>query len=267
MIEVTCIRARFGDRLAFLLQKCYIQNSTERIFRGIIMKPQSILFFFFLIFVSMQFACQDSNDDKNHKSGETESGNKTAKTKAALSSDFIKILNDGNAEAIPDLIAQGFNPNDTLEINQQHGEKREIPPLHCMVSGNCNYDKNILTALVKNGANINKKFSEILTYLNDTPLIIAVENKNVNAVEDLLNLGADPNILSDKDSALHLAIQKLVGAKGMVRTSLIKIAKVLINNSSTDLKLKDNEGHTPLYYAYHYSGQRLSKDMIETVMQ
>jgi len=184
---------------------------------------------------------------------------------ASLTQEFLDILAKDKAQAIPDLVKKGFKPNENLEINYM-GKKHPIPALHCMVGNyyGCKYNKAIIESLIKNGADINKKFNDQKFFLNDTPLIGAILERNDQAVEDLLSLGADPNVLGDTGAALHVAVRKIRAAEGSEEFGkMLKISKALIGNSNTKLNSVDQENHTPLYYAYYLYGSKLPDEAIK----
>jgi hypothetical protein len=76
---------------------------------------------------------------------------------------------------------------------------------------------------------------------NETPLFLAVEKRNNDIVDYLLEVGADPNCQSSTkyDGPLHLA----------ARLGLPNIVKTICSYNSTNLNATNARGHTPLLVA------------------
>jgi ankyrin repeat protein len=232
------------------------------------MKLKYLIRFIFILASSSPIGClQDgsTNDQTQKKEPQTTPIKSSPEAnRVSLTKDFLEILAHGDAQAIPELIKKGFKPNENLEINYI-GKNYQIPALHCVVGNyyGCKYNKNIIESLIKNGADINKKFDDKQHFNNDTPLIAAVQAQNAQAVEDLLSLGADPNILFDTGTALHLAVEKSLTGTTVEFDKMLKISEALIGNSNTKLELLDRDGHTPLYYAYYRYESKLPVKAID----
>ncbi|CAD6196132.1 unnamed protein product [Caenorhabditis auriculariae] len=106
------------------------------------------------------------------------------------------------------------------------------------LSGNSEVSKEILTKLVKSGADIN-----IVDKNGETPLIAAAFNNNTTAIKTLIELGADVNFTARKDlcTPLHLTVYN----GNTLATSLLL-------EKGADFHLKDAVGRTPLCVAARY---------------
>ena len=97
-------------------------------------------------------------------------------------------------ESLKFLLEAGSNPN----IVDNDGDTC----LHAAVKGGCS--KTIIYAIIDHDAHVNATNKD-----NQTALAIACVKKNVNAINVLLNAGANPNITdADGDTCLHTAALK-----------------------------------------------------------
>ena len=101
--------------------------------------------------------------------------------------------------------------------------------------------------------NLNEKFLEAtiqdeIDVFEKTPLYIAVENKNIEAIQLLLSLGEinvneksfyfhGNNQIQEK-TPLHLAVEK----------EYIEIIKILLENKNIDVDIEDEQGKKPIDY-------------------
>ena len=98
----------------------------------------------------------------------------------------------GNIDAINELLNVGADPN--------IADKYSCTWLHYAVYGDC--DKEVLQTIISHGADVNATRNG-----NVTALMIACRRGNIDGINELLNVGADPNI-ADKYSCtwLHYAV-------------------------------------------------------------
>ena len=115
----------------------------------------------------------------------------------------------------------------------------------------CPYDKEVVSTLVKNGADINKQISGD-NFKDESPLQLAIAEKSEGIAKDFLALGADPNLVGGAGAALHMAV------KGVLKGANLSIIDLLLNNDKVNKNLKDANDHTPLFYA---NKTRSSKDL------
>ncbi|AWW50881.1 ankyrin repeat domain-containing protein [Wolbachia endosymbiont of Folsomia candida] len=117
-------------------------------------------------------------------------------------------------------------------------------PLH--LAAGMGHEK-VIEVLVKQG-NANK---DILDSRNHAPIHYAVNNKRLEAVKLLLDLGASSNTVgsgkgSMKLSPVHVAVSS---SNYDERNLCLSIVKCLINASNSEINLQDYENKTPLHYA------------------
>jgi ankyrin repeat protein len=100
--------------------------------------------------------------------------------------------------------------------------------------------------LLENGININSKTKDLI---EETPLHIAVEYSNQEAVKLLCEKKADINSFTlSRMTPLHVAIF----------TKNILIIKLLLQNGANP-NIKDISGYTPLYYANRLKDNQIIK--------
>jgi hypothetical protein len=182
------------------------------------------------------------------------------------SASFMKALDENNADAIADLVKNGFDPNADINIYAS-GSIQKLPPVHCMMRNWCKYNSAILDELIRNGAQIDKRID---TFNGpETPIMLAVESRNDAGVSDLLRLGADPNAShSNGDTPLHDAVMKasyeLLGGRTGVADPYLRMINSFLSSDKTNARQKNGEGHTPLYYAYNQN-LKLSPELLKKV--
>jgi cytohesin len=115
--------------------------------------------------------------------------------------------------------------------------------LHWAIAGN---SIESIIFLLENGININSKTKDLI---EETPLHIAVEYSNQEAVKLLCEKKADINSFTlSRMTPLHVAIF----------TKNILIIKLLLQNGANP-NIKDISGYTPLYYANRLKDNQIIK--------
>lgn len=110
-----------------------------------------------------------------------------------------------------------------------------------------NGDNKLLAAFVAEGVDINGRNT-----FKTTPLMAAVNAKNLTAVEELLRQGADPNLANARgETALHMAM----------REDAAEIAIVLMK-AGADINAVNGEAWTPLFYAVTNNNMALAVYMV-----
>ena len=91
-----------------------------------------------------------------------------------------------------------------------------------------------------------------------TPLMLAVEARNIEVLQTLINHGADAT-MTDYTGAtiLHLAINTLNS----------KLIKWILDNTVVDINQRDKDGETPLAHLCHYYHDQVSFSKIEHLLQ
>ena len=165
----------------------------------------------------------------------------------------------GKHDSVKILLEAGSNPN--ISSTDKHTS------LHAAVKGCCS--KSIISAILDHGADENATNK----YHNETSLLLACVRGNTNAINVLLNVGADPNIADAYgDTCLHYAasrdcskevLQAIISHDGDVNatnannvTVLMKACaernKDVINvflNAGADPSVADAAGDTWFHYA------------------
>ena len=104
----------------------------------------------------------------------------------------MQACENGDIDAINILLDAGADPNIT--------DEKGTACIHHAVGGGCR--KDVLLRLISRGTDVNAT-----TKINRTALKIACLNRNEDAINVLLNAGADPNIAdADGDTCLHTAV-------------------------------------------------------------
>jgi len=129
----------------------------------------------------------------------------------------------------------------------QRGYNDTTPLSNCIARSNGNFPKlsNVITSLIKNGADIEK-----INQLGFTPLMVAVENNDIETMKTLINAGADTNHSIDikpesidklspygydldykyeKEYPLHIALTK---SKNKNRDDNFDIIQLLLDNGA-----------------------------------
>ena len=119
------------------------------------------------------------------------------------------------------LLEEGIDPNNCKKQNMDPRSYMKQFQIKAMI---------LLIYFLTNKANPN-----ILNNRNETPLIIAAQNHLVEAIQMLLDHGADINYqTSDKKTALHSAFELIDDEMVASVTALLKYGP--------DISLKDNNG-------------------------
>jgi len=140
-------------------------------------------------------------------------------------SEFVKAAYEGKLDEVEKLFS--------INNNVIHEKDREGDTAILKASRNCN-SYNVMTFLIKSGANVNDK-----DQIGQTPLISATQHGCKKLVE--LLIGADANIHERNEfgqSAIITAAQE----------NQLEIAKFLIE-SGANVNIPDAEGETPYTYA------------------
>ena len=117
--------------------------------------------------------------------------------------------------------------------------------LHCAVYGKCR--KTVLQAIIDQGADVNETNMD-----NKTPLMIACENNDIDAINVLLIAGAKPDIVDGMgDTLLHNAVRK----------NIHKETLQLIIDYGAYVNAVNNDGATALILACT-AGQRGSLNVL-----
>jgi hypothetical protein len=211
---------------------------------------EAILFFCIGVFtLTINSACsgsagaQDTQQTNEHNSEE-------------LTNRFLDIALKKDFDSINKLVKDGFDPNKLL-----YG--RESFAILFIVDNHYKYyHKDLVAALINNGANIN------LT--NKTPtsaLYNAVGNLDKTAVKDLLDLGADPRLIVAHETPLHLLVRNYDRLPlSFTDTTKTDILDMLLSHPKIDLRAKDKSSHEPLYYAYYSQmGDRYGTPVTEVI--
>jgi L-ascorbate metabolism protein UlaG (beta-lactamase superfamily) len=103
-------------------------------------------------------------------------------------------------------------------------------------------------ALVINGAKVN-----LLSNDGFTPLQYAVRSGNIEAVRCMLDHGAFLNVKDEEQGCTELHLAAAMGYGD--------IARLLIEKGSCP-KMQDNDGKTPLDYAFYYGQSQIGYDML-----
>ena len=101
------------------------------------------------------------------------------------------LSDDSNADIVKMLLKAGANPNLNMEDHSPLGLAAEYNSV------------GLIKLLVSNGADL-----ELADSRGYTPLMIAVKNKSKDAIDALIELGADVNASNDSDTVLSLAKTK-----------------------------------------------------------
>jgi len=115
----------------------------------------------------------------------------------------LKYVESGNHEAVQSLLSNGAD----LYSNMQPPETNYAtqPPL--ILAAARALDIEMIEILVENGANVNHRYYE----RGDTPLTVAIEARTLTsstgALERLIELGADPNLVSGEGDAYFISDQ------------------------------------------------------------
>ena len=156
--------------------------------------------------------------------------------------------------------------------------------VHCAV-GSSDNSCEILSCLIENGADINKRRMD-----NQTPLMVAVEKGLVSVATFLIEHGADVDLQNENgNTALHYALYGsdvsceilscLIGSGADVNgvnkvkhTPLMIAAKrghlnaltLLIKHGAHDVDLRDSDGYTALHYAVY--GSDISCEILSSLI-
>jgi ankyrin repeat protein len=147
--------------------------------------------------------------------------------------DFRQLLGQGadpfNRKIIPSLvIALALDNNEKVKKLLEEGASVD-EAFKSIASGSSYYFAEVLKELVKREANINQIVRDEMTAL------MFSTTRNMGRTEELLELGADPNIVDkDGNTALHLACQH---RKGFSVLSLV-------TRKRTDRTLRNKAGQT-----------------------
>ena len=128
-------------------------------------------------------------------------------------------------DAGTDFVLKAGNPN----VSARNGSSW----LHCAIYGKCR--KTVLQAIIDQGADVNETNMD-----NVTPLMIACENNDIDAIHVLLNAGADLNIVDSMgDTCLHAAVHAGCGKE---------VFHAIINHGA-DLNITNRHKQTALAIA------------------
>jgi len=220
------------------------------------------------------FSCKKETEERTEPNNTTrntsskphdDNSNKPSDNQPDLGTELEKALRDGAVDKIAELAQKGVDLNANLKST-------EMPPIHSMVYGGlgCTYSKEILLALINNGADVNKQITKG-DWHDEAPINQATNQMKLNLVADLLEANANPNIVGDDGAPLHQAIKIFLSQKSKSKTAdnVFKIIFKLLTSAGINLNLADKDGHVPLYYANFASdGTPLSqeeKDDLEPV--
>ncbi len=163
--------------------------------------------------------------------------NPNAETKAGITALMYSVQN-GNLFIVKELLQKGANPNIY---------SHNVPPV--LINAVINNDTAMTYTLLVNGANPNLIDSSSLK----SPLMLALENKNLEISELLLYFGADPNLsIADVSPLLHSIANN-------ADSSLIK----LLLKYNADPNKENSLGYSPLLLSILYDNLSLGKLLIE----
>lgn len=119
-----------------------------------------------------------------------------------------------------------------------------------------NGDPKTIQTLLDNGANIDAREG----HSQDTPLILAVNSGNIDAVKTLVDMKANPNAGSRFGrSAIHIA----------AKSGNAELVKTLASSSTIDMRKRDVDGNTPFQLAkerknFHSKEKKLFNGITKT---
>ena len=140
---------------------------------------------------------------------------------------FIKLVKKGQVEKARKLLKKGANPN----VQDKNG--------YTLLHNSENY--KVIQPLLSYGANVNAT-----SKCGNTPLHFAAIRMNIQKMAQLLNCGADPNILNNRhDTALHHVLMNY-GRKD--QDALLEGINIL-TDFGAEIDNQDYNAETALYLA------------------
>lgn len=163
-----------------------------------------------------------------------------------------------------------------------HKKKMELPLHDAVIAG----DADLVDALIRRGANVNKK-----NFDGETPLLISTLLENMKVVEKLVNAGADVNLKDNKgNTALQYALNYLddlniarilIEAGGNVDVARLNGSTALhfaaLHNNVTvieyllrngmDANTRDDQERTPLHLAGIFNKGSSHLGLVETLLK